>query len=144
LAGDELEDTDAETQIATTFLRLGTWDDEPADNLVDRYDQLDDVLATTSKTFLAMTMQCARCHSHKFEPISQVDYSRMLAIFEPLRRPQDGRTDLDRLVGAPHELDSYRDKLQRVEATIGDRRQRLEETRQRLRSIVLNENRCQL
>lgn len=144
LAGDELEDTDAETQIATTFLRLGTWDDEPADNLVDRYDQLDDVLATTSKTFLAMTMQCARCHSHKFEPISQVDYSRMLAIFEPLRRPQDGRTDLDRLVGVPHELDSYRDKLQHVEATIGDRRQRLEATRQRLRSIVLNENRCQL
>ena len=48
LAGDELSDSNAETQIAATFLRLGTWDDEPADPKVDRYDQLDDVLGGNS------------------------------------------------------------------------------------------------
>src|SRR5262249_54003027 len=47
IAGDEIEGSNAETQIATTFLRLGTWDDEPAEFTMDRYDQLDDVLGTT-------------------------------------------------------------------------------------------------
>ena len=59
LAGDELPDANAETCIATTFLRLGPWDDEPADPVVDRYDQLDDILGTTSATFLALTLRCA-------------------------------------------------------------------------------------
>ena len=54
LAGDELDDSNAETMIATTFLRLGTWDDEPADPKVDRYDQLDDIVGTVSATFLGL------------------------------------------------------------------------------------------
>ena len=59
LAGDEIEGTDAESQIATTFLRLGTWDDEPAEERQDRYEQLDDVLGTASSTFLGLTLRCA-------------------------------------------------------------------------------------
>jgi hypothetical protein len=104
LAGDELDDADARTMIATTLLRLGTWDDEPADPRVDRYDQLDDVLGTVSAAFLGLTLRCARCHNHKFEPLSQIDYARMLAFFEPLTRPQNGRTDLDVPVGTTREL----------------------------------------
>ena len=107
LAGDELRRSDAETQIATTFLRLGTWDDEPAEPHVDRYDQLDDVLGTAATAFLGITLRCARCHDHKFEPFSQVDYYRMLAVFEPLKRPQNGRTELDRPVGTEAELAAY-------------------------------------
>jgi hypothetical protein len=98
LAGDEIAGADVQTQIATTFLRLGTWDAEPADPLIDRYDQLDDVLGTTATAFLGLTLRCARCHDHKFEPFPQVDYYRMLAVFEPLKRPFAGRTDLDREV----------------------------------------------
>src|SRR6266851_1230148 len=90
VAGDEIEGSNAETQIATTFLRLGTWDDEPAEFMMDRYDQLDDVLGTTATTFLGVTLRCARCHNHKFEPLTQKDYYRMLAAFEPLKRPQSG------------------------------------------------------
>src|SRR5947209_8836388 len=93
----------AERQIATTFLRLGTWDDEPADPVVDRYDQLDDVLGTTATTFLGLTLRCARCHDHKFEPFSQADYYRLLAVFQPLKRPQLGRADLDWPVGSEAE-----------------------------------------
>ncbi len=104
LAGDEIEGSNAETQIATTFLRLGTWDDEPADPIVDRYDQLDDVLGTTAAAFMGVTLRCARCHDHKFEPFSQVDYYRLLAVFQPLTRPQVGCKELDLPVGdeAPH------------------------------------------
>ncbi|HLJ11123.1 MAG TPA: DUF1549 and DUF1553 domain-containing protein [Planctomycetaceae bacterium] len=118
LAGDELDDHSAETMIATTFLRLGTWDDEPAEPTIDRYDQLDDIVGTVSATFLGMTLRCARCHNHKFEPISQLDYSRMLAIFEPLKRPQKDRADLDVPVGTREELASYAAAAARQESAL--------------------------
>ncbi|MBI2825963.1 MAG: DUF1553 domain-containing protein [Planctomycetia bacterium] len=118
LAGDELDDANAETWTATTFLRLGPWDDEPADPLVDRYDQLDDVLGTTSATFMALTLRCARCHDHKFEQFKQRDYTRMLAIFEPLKRPQDARTDLDRMVGTDQELANFQAAAKAVDEKV--------------------------
>ena len=126
LAGDEVEGSDAPSQIATTFLRLGTWDDEPADPKVDRYDQLDDVLGTAATAFLGVTLRCARCHDHKFEPFSQVDYYRMLAVFEPLVRPQNGRTELDRLVGTEAELAAYRRGLARADAEVARIWERIE------------------
>ena len=116
LAGDEIERSDATAQIATTFLRLGTWDDEPAEPKIDRYDQLDDVLGTAATAFLGITLRCARCHDHKFEPFSQTDYYRMLAVFEPLKRPQTNRTELDRPVGTEAELAAYQASLARHDA----------------------------
>ncbi len=95
LAGDELPaaEVTAETLIATGYYRLGPWDDEPADPKQDRYDQLDDIVNTTSEVFLGMTMGCARCHNHKFEPLTMHDYYRLVAIFEPLQRPVHGRME---------------------------------------------------
>ncbi len=130
LAGDELEGADAESQIATTFLRLGTWDDEPADPRVDRYDQLDDVLGVASTTFLGLTIRCARCHDHKFEPFSQKDYYRLLAVFEPLKRPQDKRRDLDRLVGTEGELAAYRTAMEKADQAAGRLKRDIGKTRQ--------------
>jgi hypothetical protein len=118
VAGDEMDGSGVETQTATTFLRLGTWDDEPAEPQVDRYDQLDDVLGTTATALLGVTLRCARCHDHKFEPFTQVDYYRMLAVFEPLKRPQQGRSDLDRPVGNAAEVAAYRDATARAETEI--------------------------
>ncbi len=126
LAGDELEGSDAEAQIATTFLRLGTWDDEPADPGVDRYDQLDDVLGTTATAFVGVTLRCARCHDHKFEPFTQVDYYRMLAIFQPLKRPQNDRTDLDRPVGTEADLLRYRAATAKSDAEFASVWERIE------------------
>ena len=84
LAGDEVEYADARSQIATSFLRLGTYESNAADHRNARYAHLDDVVSTVSMAFLGLTLQCARCHDHKFEPVLQEDYYRMLAIFEPL------------------------------------------------------------
>ncbi len=94
LAGDELPDATPETHIATGFLRLGHWDDEPADPPADRFDQLDDIVNTTGQAFLGLTIGCARCHDHKFEPLSTRDYYSLVSIFEPLERPRNGRTEL--------------------------------------------------
>ena len=81
LAGDELPDRSERTVIATGFLRLGTWNDEPNDPADYQYERLEDLVHTTSSAFLGMTVKCARCHSHKFDPISQEDYYRMASAF---------------------------------------------------------------
>jgi hypothetical protein len=104
LAGDELPDASDETLVATGYYRLGPWDDEPADPKQDRFDQLDDMVATTSEVFLGLTLACARCHNHKFEPLSALDYYRMVAIFNPLKRPVRGRTERDLPSGTPSQV----------------------------------------
>jgi hypothetical protein len=114
LAGDELPDTSAETLIATGYYRLGPWDDEPADPEQDRFDQLDDLVSTTAEVFLGLTLGCARCHDHKFEPLTMSDYYGMAAIFAPLERPRRGRTELDLPAGSRAELAALAERDRRV------------------------------
>jgi hypothetical protein len=84
LAGDELPTPSADSIIATGFYRLGVWDDEPADRLLAKYDQFDDLLTTVGQAFLGLTVNCARCHDHKIDPITQEDYYGLLAFFHNL------------------------------------------------------------
>lgn len=86
LAGDELEDRTKQTLIATGYYRLGAWDDEPADPLQAKFDELDDIIATTAQTMIGLTVDCARCHDHKIDPIPIDDYYRFAAFFENIRR----------------------------------------------------------
>lgn len=86
LAGDELDNVTRDSIIATGYYRLGIWDDEPADPKLALYDDLDDILLTTSQTFLGLTMNCARCHDHKISPIPQKDYYSFLSFFSGLNR----------------------------------------------------------
>jgi hypothetical protein len=90
LAGDEVSPGSAEALIATGFYRLGIWDDEPVDRQLARYDGLDGVVSTTGQVFLGMTINCARCHDHKVDPIPQADYYRLLAFFNDVT-DQDGK-----------------------------------------------------
>jgi hypothetical protein len=81
LAGDELDTVTEDSIIATGYYRLGIWDDEPADPVQLRYDELDDIISTTSQVMLGLTVGCARCHDHKIDPIPQADYYGLLAFF---------------------------------------------------------------
>ena len=116
IAGDELPDANAETLIATGFHRLGPWDDEPADSLQDRADQVDDMIRTTSQAFLGVTLGCARCHDHKFDPLTARDYYSLAAVFAPLKRTQSGRSDLDAPAGTRAELAALAERDQRIAA----------------------------
>ena len=80
IAGDELDYVTDETRIATGFLRSGPRVNfREKDNPERRHDYLDDMLATIGRGVLGMTVHCARCHDHKFDPILQKDYYSMQA-----------------------------------------------------------------
>jgi hypothetical protein len=81
IAGDEFEHPTPDSIIATGFYRLGPWDDEPSDKPQARFDELDDIVTTVGQGFLGMTMNCARCHDHKIDPIAQRDYYSLVAFF---------------------------------------------------------------
>ncbi len=83
LAGDELAPNDPLALSATGFLGAGVFPTQITANEVERtrYDALDDMLSTTSSAFLGLTVGCARCHDHKFDPIPTRDYYRMLSTF---------------------------------------------------------------
>ncbi len=70
--------------IATGFYRLHVWDDEPDDTLVAQFDEADDVMVSIGSAFMGLTVGCARCHDHKFDPISQRDYYSMLSFFRDI------------------------------------------------------------
>jgi hypothetical protein len=67
--------------IATSFLALGNWGGGDADKDKLLTDIADDQVDVTSRTFLGLTVACARCHDHKFDPISQADYYALGGIF---------------------------------------------------------------
>jgi hypothetical protein len=80
LAGDEMDYKTHETLIATGFLRAGPRVlFREKDNPERRFDYLDEILGTIGKGMLGVTVNCARCHNHKFDPISQKDYYAMQA-----------------------------------------------------------------
>ena len=83
LAGDEYSPDSQEAMTATGFLRLGPEGGGGGER--GRQDALDDQITTTSLTFMGLTVGCARCHDHKFDPIPQKDFYRIQAIFAPVR-----------------------------------------------------------
>jgi hypothetical protein len=82
LAGDELAPGDADALAGTGFLARN-WFEK------DRNVWLNTVVEHTGKAFLGLTIHCARCHDHKFDPVTQQEYYRFRAVFEP----HDVRTD---------------------------------------------------
>ncbi len=85
LAGDVItrwgDPNRAEALIATGFLMLGPKMVGEDDPVKQQFDFADEQLATTSRAFLALSIHCARCHDHKFDPIRSADYYAMLGIF---------------------------------------------------------------
>lgn len=88
LAGDEYEPQNPLALAATGFLGAGVFPSQITANEVERtrYDAMDDMLSTTSSAMLGLTVGCARCHDHKFDPFPMRDYYAMLATFTTTTR----------------------------------------------------------
>lgn len=85
LAGDAVASGDPAVEVALTFLVCGPFDIVGNADLVQaaqiRADTVDEMIRATSEAFLGLTVGCARCHDHKFDPISQRDYYSLFATF---------------------------------------------------------------
>ena len=92
LAGDELDTPDKVSLTATGFYRVGIWDDEPADPLQAKFDGYDDLVSTIGQGVMGLTLNCARCHDHKIDPIPQKDYYQMVAFLRDVT-PYGSRSD---------------------------------------------------
>lgn len=89
IAGDELWPDDPPALIATGFNLLGPDMVDSADQTQRRLNTLNDATDTVSAVFLGLTLGCARCHDHKFEPFTQADYFSMQAFFAPAEFHRD-------------------------------------------------------
>ncbi len=122
IAGDEMDGRTQDSLIATGFLRAGPRVlFREKDNPERRFDYLDDVMSAIGKGTLGLTIGCARCHDHKFDPIRQRDYYALQAsIFGyvetvvPLAPPEEARAYLTKNA----QLDARRDELRQQIAAI--------------------------
>lgn len=106
---------------ATGFLVGGPWDQvkspDPVLTANQRADELHDIVSTTASTFLGLTVGCARCHDHKFDPIPQLEYFAMKAVFEGVQHGERKMrtTDTEK---REEELAQKRQRLTRIESDL--------------------------
>ncbi len=117
LAGDVLEPVTRESIAGTGFLVAAPWDDvghsqqSATMRARVRADEMEDVVGTVAQTFLGLTVNCARCHDHKFDPILQKDYYRLKAAL-------DGVWHGDRALFAATEAEQHRRRLEPLQRRI--------------------------
>jgi hypothetical protein len=112
LAGDELDDRDHDSLIATTYYRIGPRVRfREKDNPYYRYEYLDDTIRTTFQGFMGLSVSCARCHDHKFDPITRLDYYRSMAMIF-------GQVEYNHPLAAPDKVAEYQTLKKSVEDRI--------------------------
>ena len=111
VAGDRLKPADPHAIAATGFLAAGPFDEsslvsireDSIDRLIGQYLDRDDIVTTTMSTFTGMTVGCARCHDHKFDPIDQQDYYALQAVFAGIDKAER-RYDADPEIAAKRQM----------------------------------------
>lgn len=126
IAGDELPDGGNEGLIATGYYRLGIWDDEAVEAEQARFDAYDDLITTTGQAFLGLTLDCARCHDHKIDPIPQKDYYKFISFFRNINHFKNGGpTDEKLLFESAAEKADYEKRVAEKETQIAARKAKL-------------------
>jgi hypothetical protein len=141
IAGDALEPVTRDGIIATGFLVAGPYD-EAGNSSVSaslkariREEEMEDVIAAVGQTFLGMTVNCARCHDHKFDPIPQQDYYRLKAALDGVRH---GNRDL----ATPEERNRRDAEAAKIKARITELENEISSIERGLRSKLVQEQRA--
>jgi hypothetical protein len=129
IAGDELEPVTGAGLIAASLLVCGPWDQagnsqaNATQRALTREEEMEDLVSVVGQTYLGLTINCARCHDHKFDPISLADYYRVKAVFDGVKhgeRSIEGAAETSareaRRARAQRELDAAQAEVSRIEA----------------------------
>jgi mono/diheme cytochrome c family protein len=120
LAGDEYAPDDPEARAATGFCTVGpvveTKNGTPAEREKYRYDELDDIVSTVGSAFLGLTVGCARCHDHKFDPVPTRDYYALAAAFATSKRTETPMAPAERVAEHARQMREYEARLAPVRA----------------------------
>ncbi len=121
IAGDLLETVRenketgvSESRLGTAFYVMGEGTHSPVDVRQDEADRIDNMIDVTTKTFQGLTVSCAKCHDHKFDPITAADYYALYGVMESTRFspvPSDNGKDKEITAGEIENLNSYMGKL---------------------------------
>lgn len=135
LANDQLQPSNTEALIPTAFARLGPSQDNAVteENRADELSDIhDDMVATTSSVLLGLTVGCARCHDHKYDPIPTKDYYRMVAIFSASERTE-------KPLATEAEIAQHKELNKAVDEKARPFRQQLSALEKPLRERLMNE-----
>jgi hypothetical protein len=133
IAGDQLEPGNPDALIATGFLRLYPMEGNAANFAKQRQDVLDDVTEVTGLAFMGLTLGCAKCHDHKFDPIEQTDFFRLQACFSAIL-PRD-----DLALAPPNVLADYQRRQSKWEELTADLRQAMDALTEPIRAGAVDE-----
>jgi len=123
IAGDVLDPRSKDALIATSLLVCGPWDEagnsqaNATQKAITREEEMEDLVGVVGQTFLGLTVNCARCHSHKFDPIPQEEYYRVRAVF-------DGIKHGERVIASEEEKKTREERLDHLRRLGGEARER--------------------
>lgn len=135
LAGDVMnfahprEPATPEGLIATSLLVCGPWDQagnsqaNATQRMITREEELEDLVSVVGQSFLGLTINCARCHAHKYDPISHADYYRFKSIFEGVKHGE-------RPIAPAGEVEAHRKQLTKLQQSLKQAEKELHEAKQ--------------
>lgn len=126
IAGDVIWPESQDALIATGFLACGPWDesalrdirDDGPDRLIGQLLDRDDIVTSVMSTFTGMTVGCARCHDHKFDPIPQTDYYALQAVFAGIDKAERAFDTLPEVAAARNALKIELDRIRSDESAV--------------------------
>jgi len=126
IAGDVLEPVTNDGIIAASLLVSGPWDQagnsqaNATQRAITREEEMEDLVSVVGQTFLGLTVNCARCHDHKFDPIPLADYYRVRAVFDGVRHGDRAVEGLVERQGREARRDAARRRLDEASRIVAD------------------------
>jgi len=128
VAGDVLEPVTSDGIVGAGLLVCGPWDEagngqaNATQKAITREEEMEDLISVVGQTFLGLTINCARCHAHKFDPIPQEEYYRVKSVFDGVKHGErsiatmaEAKAREERIAARKKEIASAQDVVARIE-----------------------------
>ena len=128
VAGDVLEPVTSDGIVGASLLVCGPWDEagnsqaNATQRAITREEEMEDMISVIGQTFVGLTINCARCHAHKFDPVPQEEYYRVKSVFEGVKHgersiasPAEAKAHEERLAALKKEIAAAQEVVARIE-----------------------------